>query len=176
MLSPLLPPFYDFLPLKTIVQILRQIRTDEAPSQVRTQSLEQVLEWLDALRDRAFRLLEMRQGPEIESFPLSEAIDEWFQKAKSEGRKESTLSSYRKLLSRFFQIIGERDITSIDEDDIQAFLTSLRDRGSLRTGKGLSEAYIAKFVRTLRAFFNFCKNVKILLIHKILNLIVLLSF
>ncbi len=144
---------------QAIVRVFHQIRIDKvSPSQARTRSLEQVIEWLDALRDRAVRLLEMRQGLKTEPRPLSEAIEEWLQNAKSSGKKGSTLLSYRKLLTMFSSFIGERDITSIGEDDIQSFLAFLRDRGSLRTGKSLSEAYIGKFVRTIRTFFNFCRK------------------
>jgi hypothetical protein len=78
---------------------------------------------------------------------LSQAIEQLILATRAEGKAKATLKDYRKKLSQFLDFAGDRYMSDIQASDIRHFLVSLRERG-------LSEPYVAGFVRAVRRLFN----------------------
>ncbi|MFM9327972.1 tyrosine-type recombinase/integrase [Paenibacillus mesotrionivorans] len=98
-------------------------------------------------------LLEMKEAKAELKFP--EAINLFIKSRKMKNLTESTVSSYHQVLTgfaRFLESIEVSTLKAVIVEDVQEFIQSRLDEGN-------SAPTINKYIRSIRAFFNYLHSV-----------------
>ena len=74
-----------------------------------------------------------------------ELLDKYLADMKLQGRSRNTLWTYSSRISRFFEYLGEIEVTDVSRQDIRDFLTELQ-------GEDLKTSTVGAFVVALRSF------------------------
>lgn len=100
-------------------------------------------------REKRKLILEAREGKE--RLDMISAINMFIKSRKIKNLTENTTASYSQALTKFNGFLGDNDIERVSDiivEDIHEFIQTRMDEGN-------SAPTINKYIRSLRAFFNF---------------------
>ncbi|MEU0531958.1 tyrosine-type recombinase/integrase [Amycolatopsis tolypomycina] len=88
---------------------------------------------------------------------LRELLPDFKRHLRAKNRSPDTIDSYVDIATEYIQFLIAEGLSTAapasTHKEIELFFSAMRDRKNKRTGKPLSEAYIAKFYRSLQQFF-----------------------
>ncbi|WP_134667900.1 tyrosine-type recombinase/integrase [Amycolatopsis sp. CFH S0078] len=95
---------------------------------------------------------------------LRELLPDWRRHLRARNKSRNTIDSYLRVAGEFVDFLVEKGMptgaSEIEKAHVEEFIVDLQERPNKRTGKKLSDAYVAKYFRSLQQLWRWLEEVE----------------
>lgn len=95
---------------------------------------------------------------------LRELLPDFQRHLKAKNKAPNTIDSYLKVAGDFVDFLVEQGMptgaSAVSREHVEHFFVTMQERPNARTGEPLSEAYVAKYYRSLQQFWRWLEEVE----------------